>query len=136
MSDANEIVERRKRQRFLAQRGETPHFWIAVEGERMPLLDLSLEGFAMPALTPPPADKSFEFAMICDGEAGELRGRARVVNYVAHTAGGQAGCLFDAFEGDGALRLQRWLKAHVLDGAWVAITADDAEDIVTGPSLI
>lgn len=136
MSDANEIVERRKRQRFLAQRGEKPHFWIVVEGARVPLLDLSLEGFAMPALTPPPAEKSFEFAMLCDGEPGELRGRARVVNYVAQTAGGQAGCLFEAFAGDGAVRLQRWLKTHVLDGAWVPITGDDAEDIVRGPSLI
>lgn len=136
MSDAQEIVERRKRQRFLASRGETPHFRVVIGGERLPLLDLSLEGFAMPAATPPAAGKPFEFAMICDGEPGEVRGRATVVNYVARTEGGQAGCLFDAFDGDGAVRLQRWLEAHVIDGAWMPITEDDAESIVTGPSLI
>jgi len=136
MSGDNELVERRKRQRFLAQRGGAFCVWVSIAGERLPVLDLSLEGFAMPASSPPVANREFAFVLGCEGVQDKIRGRARVVNYLSAATGGQAGCLFNAFDGDGAARLEAWLTTHVLDNAWVPIGDKDATAIVTGPSLI
>ena len=136
MSGESEVVERRKRQRFVAQHGGAHCFWVSLTGERRPLLDLSLEGFAMPASSPPEANREFAFVLHREGASEEIRGRARVVNYLSTVSGGQAGCLFNAFDGDGAARLEDWLKAYVLDNAWVPITERDASAIVSGPSLV
>lgn len=47
--------ERRKRQRFVARRWGSVCFWVVIDGERLPVNDLSLEGFSVPygALGPP-----------------------------------------------------------------------------------
>lgn len=136
MSGEHEVVERRKRQRFLAQRGDAFRVQVSIAGERRPVLDLSLEGFAMPASSPPEANREFAFVLHCEGVKDEIRGRARVVNYLSAATGGQAGCLFDAFDADGAARLEAWLTTHVLENAWVPISEKDATAIVSGPSLI
>jgi hypothetical protein len=41
--------ERRRRQRFVAKRWGSVCFWIVINGQRLPLNDLSLEGFSLPA---------------------------------------------------------------------------------------
>jgi hypothetical protein len=135
MTESNESTERRARQRFLAKRRGEHCFWAVIGGVRVALLDLSLEGFAMPAEVSP-AGGSFEFVLQRAGVPDEIRGRAQVVNRVGGPEGGQAGCLFDAIEGDGRERLAEWLTAHVLVNASVPITEKDAVAIVSGPSLI
>jgi hypothetical protein len=136
MAGENEVLERRKRQRFIARRDGADCFWVSFGGERLPVLDLSLEGFAVPAATPPEANREFDFVLHCDGVVEEVRGQARVVNFLASAAGGQAGCLFDGFEGEGAARLQAWLSDHVQAVSALPVTEDEAADIVTGPSLV
>lgn len=132
----NPVFERRKRQRFVPRRDGAYCFSVVIEGARLPVLDLSLEGCAVPAETPPQADRRFDFALRCNGREGEVRGTARIVNFVGAVAGGQAGCVFDGFEGDGRARLEGWLREHVYDAAAVPITRDEAGRIVTGPSLV
>ncbi len=131
-----ETTERRKRQRFIAKRRGEYCFWALIDGERLPLLDLSLEGFGIPASSPPSSDRSFHFVLQRANVPDEISGRARVVNYLSSAEGGQAGCLFDSLDGEGASRLEDWLTAHVLASASVPITEKDASRIVSGPSLI
>lgn len=138
-SDANkrgEVVERRKRQRFMARRDGRCVFSVIIDGQRLPALDLSLEGFAVPATTPPEANRVFAFVLQREGREGDIRGRARAVNHVSAVEGGQAGCLFDHFEGDGLGRLEAWLRDHVFEEAAIPITRDEAGLIVNGPSLV
>lgn len=128
--------DRRSRQRFSAKwRGEYC-FWVVVAGERRPLLDLSMEGFAMQASSPPDSRQPLEFVLQHANVPGEIRGTARVVNYIKSPANGQAGCLFSGIEADGLTTLQDWLTAHVLLNASVPISEKDALRIVAGPSLI
>lgn len=133
---SNSVFERRRRQRFVARRDGAYCFSVVIEGGRLPVLDLSLEGFSVPAETPPQADRQFEFALRRNGHEGEIRGMARMVNFVGSVSGGQAGCMFDTFEGDGRSRLEAWLREHVYAVAAVPITPDEASRIVTGPSLV
>lgn len=132
----NPLFERRKRQRFVPRRDGAFCFSVVIEGGRMPVLDLSLEGFAVPAETPPQADRQFSFALRRNGRDGEVHGTARIVNFVGAVGGGQAGCLFDGFEGDGRERLEEWLREHVYEASALPITRDEAGRIVTGPSLV
>ena len=67
MAGEQEVVERRKRQRFLVQRGGASCFRVSISGERLAVLDLSLEGFAMSAHTPPEANREFAFVLHCEG---------------------------------------------------------------------
>ena len=128
--------ERRKRQRFVAKwRGEYC-FWVVVNGDRKPLVDLSLEGFAMPATSPPSSSSDFEFVLQRINVPDEIRGRARVVNYLSAPEGGQAGCRFESFDGDGQARLRDWLTTHVIMNATVRISEKDALKIVEGRSLV
>lgn len=136
MTESIEPVERRRRQRFLARRRGEHCFWAQIEGARVALLDLSLEGFAMPAEASPASGTAFAFVLERAGVPDQIRGRAHVVNRVGGAEGGQAGCLFDALDDDGRTRLEEWLTAHVLGNASVPITEKDAAAIVTGPSLI
>ena len=58
---AADSAERRRIQRFLALcRGE-PWFWVVIDGERIPLHDISIEGFAIAADAPLPAGAAFDF---------------------------------------------------------------------------
>jgi len=128
--------ERRSRQRFLAQwRGEYC-FWVVIAGERRPLLDLSMEGFGVQASSPPESGRSFEFVLQHANVPDEIRGAARVVNYLSTPAGGQAGCLFVSFELNGLAKLEDWLTAHVLLNASVPISEKEAATIVSGRSLV
>lgn len=133
---AEESVERRGRQRFLATRWGQVCFWVLIEGEKLELNDLSLEGFAFPASSPPPTGQAVSFVLQRASVPDEIRGQAQVVNYLHDVSGGQAGCRFVSFEGDGAERLLDWLVAHVIANATVRITEKDARAIVGGGSLI
>ena len=128
-------AERRGCQRFVARRRGEPCFWVVMDGARIPLNDLSAEGFSYPSATPAPAsDEVFGFVLQREGVPDEIRGRAVTVNFLAASA--QIGCSFVSLEGDGAERLRDWLIAHVLMTATVRITEKDAAAIVAGPSLI
>ncbi len=135
-NSATEAAERRKTQRFVATRRGEQCFWVIIDGQRHPLSDLSLSGFAMPASSPLPAGKAFEFVLQRANVPDEIRGFAKVVNHIQGAGSGQAGCLFEPLEPDAIERLEDWLAAHVLMNASVPINERDAARIVTGPSLI
>jgi hypothetical protein len=104
-----ELIERRRRRRFCAAAAGVERFRLLVDGEPLPVLDLSADGFSMPAATPPTAHRGFHFILQCDGRAGEVCGTARIINYQSAPAGGQAGCVFEAVDGDGLAVLGHWL---------------------------
>lgn len=128
--------ERRSRQRFLAQWHGEYLFWVVIAGERRPLVDLSMEGFAVQASSPPQSDQVFDFVMQHAKVPNEICGTARVVNYLNLPAGGQAGCLFVSLDAKGLTTLEDWLTAHVLLNASVPISEKEAARIVSGPSLV
>ena len=131
-----EYQERRQRQRFLAQRSGATCFWVAYDGNRIPLIDLSLEGFSIAATAAPNSDAPFSFELRLEGIPDKIKGQAQHVNYVPGDPEGQIGCRFVSLEGEGAVRLHEWLTIHVIASASVRITAKEAEKIVEGPSLI
>lgn len=131
---APDNADRRGRQRFVARRRGEPCFWVARDGERTALNDLSLEGFSASFPLPPPAE--FDFVLHRDGVPDEIRGRAVVVNQVPGEYGLSMGCRFVALPADEAARLQEWLVAHVIMSASVRITEKDAARIVLGRSLV
>ena len=56
--------ERRTRQRIVTvQAGRLRGFWLVWGGRQLELQDLSLEGFAVSASTPPGSDQPFEFVI-------------------------------------------------------------------------
>lgn len=127
-------AERRRLQRFLALcRGE-PWFWVVIDGERIPLHDISIEGFAIAADAPLPAGAAFDFELHRQGVPERIRGRAEAVNHIAPAL--RAGCRFLALEDGGTERLREWLTALVIMNASVRISAQEAAAIVAGPSLI
>ena len=126
--------ERRSKQRFVARRRGEPCFWLALDGQRIALNDLSAEGFSYPSPTPRANAEVFDFVLQREGLPDEIRGRAETVNYLAD--GAQTGCHFLSIEGDGQQRLRDWLIAHVIVSASVRITEKDAAAIVAGPSLV
>lgn len=135
MSAQNEVPERRKRQRFLTTRAGGG-FSVRLDGRRLQVQDLSLEGFAVPVDTAYETGRVIDFVLERDGSTDRIAGKAHAVNFVTAATGTQAGCLFDSFEGEGRAQLESWLTAHVFENAWVPITEQDAKEIVTGPSLI
>lgn len=131
-----ESFERRRRQRFVAKRRGEYCFWVILDGARVPLVDLSLEGFSIPASSPLASERNLDFVLQRANVPDEIRGQARAVNYIGAAAGGQAGCVFERLEGDGMERLEEWLTAHVIASATVPINEKEAAQIVSGPSLI
>lgn len=129
-------AERRKRQRFVAKRWGSTCFWVLVDGERLPLNDLSLEGFSMPAAAPLTEQRTFPFVLQIEGIPDEIRGEARTVNFVVGESGGQLGCRFVSFAGEGDARLHDWLTVHLISTATLRISEKEAAAIVAGPSLI
>lgn len=129
-------AERRKRQRFVAKRWGSACFWVLVDGERLPLIDLSLEGFSMPAGAPLQEQRTFPFVLQLEGIPDEIRGEARTVNFVVGEGGGQIGCCFLSFAGEGEVRLHDWLTVHLISTATLRISEKEAAAIVAGPSLI
>lgn len=131
-----ETFDRRKRQRFTAKRRGEYCFWVILDGARLPLVDLSLEGFSIPVSSPLASDHRYDFVLQRANVPDEIRGQAKAVNYIGAAAGGQAGCVFENLEGDGGERLEEWLTAHVLASASVPINEKEAGQIVSGPSLV
>lgn len=138
MADEEGVVERRRRQRFVAKRRGEYCFWAVLEGERFALEDLSIEGFGVQMFPAFEIGKLFSFVLRRASVPDEVRGQARAVNMAEAEADESAlgGFLFESFEGDGLNRLEDWLTAHVLAGATVPISEKDATAIVSGPSLI
>jgi hypothetical protein len=131
---AADSAERRRIQRFLAMRRGEPWFWVVIDGERIPLRDISVDGFAITAEAPPAAGEAFDFVLHREGVPDQIRGRAQSVNFIASVS--QAGCRFVELEADGMDRLRDWLIALVIMNASVRISEKDAAAIVAGPSLI
>ncbi len=128
--------ERRRRQRFVARRWGSVCFWVHMDGQRLPVNDLSLEGFSVLLGAPPVEPKTFGFVLQLEGIPDEIRGEARTMNFVFGADGGQLGCRFLSFEGEGAARLHDWLTIHVIATATVRISEKEAAAIVSGPSLV
>lgn len=136
MSADTNSNERRTRQRFAAQRDGKTIFWVELNGHRLPLNDLSLEGFSYASAIEPEIGMEFAFALRLDGIPDRVRGQARIVNYIPQGESGQVGCRFMSFENDGAYDLHDWLTVHVITSASVRISEKEAKAIVAGPSLI
>lgn len=129
--------ERRKRQRFVAKRWGSVCFWVWIDGVRLPVNDLSLEGFSAPCPTPVAATgRTFPFVLQLEGIPDEVRGEAVTMNFVFGAEGGVLGSRFATLEGDGAMRLHDWLTIHVISTATVRISEREAAAIVSGPSLV
>lgn len=60
---AAEAAERRRIQRFLALRRGEPYLWVTIGGERITLRDISVDGFAIAAATPPAGAAPFDFVL-------------------------------------------------------------------------
>lgn len=124
--------ERRQRQRFAAIRDGKPCIEVVINERRLALIDLSLDGFGVPANTDCP-EGEFEFVMrLIDGFGDKVKGRAVAVNQAA----GQTGCRFVDLDEASEKILQEWLTVIVICGASVRLTPADATAIVTGPSLV
>lgn len=137
-ADDASSAERRRVQRFVARRRGDPCFFALIGGARVPLNDLSAEGFSMQAAQAPALGEAFAFVLQREGVPDEIRGRAIAANFIPPQGGelGQAGCRFVDIEADGAERVRDWLIAHVIMTASVRISEKDAAAIVAGPSLI
>lgn len=137
MTQSNDYAERRQRQRFMvrASDGSAP-FWVALEGQRLPLNDLSLEGFSITSATPASSAAPFPFELRLEGIPDKVRGVAEAVNFIPGEPMGLIGCRFVSVEGEGTERLHEWLTVHVIRSASVRISAKEAEAIVSGPCLI
>lgn len=134
MSNAHR--ERRKHQRFLAKRENAIIFWVILEGQRIPLLDLSLEGFSYVAQTPPATEGPQPFELRLEGIPDKVKGSMEPVNFIPGKPNNIVGCRFVELDAKGRARLHEWLTTHVIACAGVRITAKEAEKIVEGPSLI
>lgn len=131
---ADEGADRRLVQRFFAlNRGRTS-FWLHSAGLKIPLHDLSCQGFSLFTPLPPEVGASFSFTLRRDTVPDKISGQARVMNYIASK--NQAGCCILEFDDDGEERLRDWLVAHVLVNASVPISEKEAEQIVSGRSMI
>lgn len=127
-----ESHERRQRQRFAAVRDGKACIELLAEGRNLTLVDLSLDGFGVPA-DPGCPEGEFEFTLrLIDGFGDKVKGRAMAVSKTP----GQVGCRIVAFEAGSDKVLQEWLTVIVICGASVRLSPADAEAIVKGPSLI
>lgn len=130
------LGERRKRQRFVARRWGNVCFWVVIDGVRLPVNDLSLEGFSVPFGAPLIEPRQVSFELSLEGIPERVFGVAETMNFMVGEGGGQLGCRFMSFEGEGAIRLHDWLTVHVIATATVRISEREAAEIVSGPSLI
>lgn len=128
--------ERRKRQRFVAKRWGNVCFWVVIDGERLPVNDLSLEGFSVQWGWPLAEPEAFPFVLHLEGIPDAIRGMAETVNFVLGADGGIMGCRFVTLSREASERLHEWLTLHVISTATIRISEADAAAIVSGPSLI
>jgi hypothetical protein len=127
--------ERRIHQRFVAKLHGDPCFWALIGEERLPLNDLSLKGFALPATPSLVPGTRFDFILQRMNVPDAIRGSAEVTG-VFGKGPPSAGCRIIQFEGDSGERLQDWLVTHVILSATVRISEKDAAAIVSGRSLV
>lgn len=128
--------ERRTRQRFAARKDGESCISIQVAHERLSVQDLSLDGFSLPACALA-MDEVFDFEMrLVDGFGDRARGQAQVVNKFGEGEQAQLGCRFTTLDDAARAKIREWLTVIVICGAAVRISPEDAESIVTGPSLI
>ena len=120
----------------MARRWGNVCFWVVIDGARLPVNDLSLEGFSVPFGAPLIEPRQVSFELSLDGIPERIFGVADTMNFTVGTDGGLLGCRFVSFEGDGAIRLHDWLTVHVIATATVRISEREAAEIVSGPSLI
>jgi len=120
----------------VARRWGNVCFWVVIDGVRLPVNDLSLEGFSVPFGAPLIEPRQLCFELSLDGIPERIFGVAETMNFVVGESGGQLGCRFLSFEGEGAIRLHDWLTVHVIATATVRISEREAAEIVSGPSLI
>lgn len=133
---AEDKAERRGFQRIVTNQVGRSRFWLSWYGGRVPLEDLSIEGFAISRSTPPASEQPFEFLIEREDSVGGINGQAQIVTFSADVRGGTAGCRFVELHEDAQHQLTTWLAGHVYDVAAVRVTRDDAEDIVLGPSIV
>ena len=133
---SHENGERRQKQRFLAVRDGKACFFLALEGKRIPLVDVSLEGFSIAADPAIVTGQPFEFELRLTDIPDRIRGIAETVNQVETADGNLVGLRFVSFGGEGFMRLHEWLTVLVIANATVRITSKEAARIVEGPSLI
>lgn len=132
----SDYQERRQRQRFAAQRDGKPAISLQTGGQRTFLIDLSIDGFSIPAgIVEAEVEFDFELRLV-DGFGDKVRGRAKAMNQLGEGTNGQTGCRFLTLAEGGEKMLQEWLTVIVICGASVRLTPADAEAIVKGPSLI
>ena len=131
-----DVTERRQHQRFIARRGGRYCFWAEIDGQRYPLLDLSMHGFAVAPQNLPAVGETLTFTLFREGVPDKISGQAEVRNHVGQGEKRQAGCRFLTLSDDESTRLMEWLTAHVLMTTSVPISEKDAEKIVSGPPLI
>ena len=131
-----DTVERRGNQRIVTTQGGRTHFWLRWNGDRLPVSDLSVEGFAVSVATAPASDQPFEFRLERDDAGEGVRGLAQVVNYASAVEGGQAGCRFVELSPAARELIAAWLADHVVGAAAVPLTVAEATGIVLGPSII
>lgn len=129
-------AERRQRQRFAALREGKPCIEIQIGDARGTLIDLSLDGFGLPASLPLPS-APFDFVLrLIDGFGDKVRGRAELVSLTGEGSQRQQGCRFIELDAAGAQTLKEWLVVIVICSASVRLSSREAEAIVQGPSLI
>ena len=80
--------ERRKRQRFVARRWGSVCFWVVIDGERLPVNDLSLEGFSVPYGAPLIEPRQLGFELSLDGIPERIFGVAEFFQGQGQEEGG------------------------------------------------
>lgn len=133
---SSESFERRGNQRFVTHGHGRPRFWLSWPAGRVVVYDLSVEGFAISASTPPDGERPFEFRLERDGDRASVAGRAQVVNFVHSVNGGQAGCRFIGLEAAARCTIAGWLAEHVVEVSALPVRPEEAESIVLGPSIV
>ncbi|MCL2644488.1 MAG: PilZ domain-containing protein [Betaproteobacteria bacterium] len=134
-SQPRDTSERRVHQRFVAKLHGKPCFWVLIGEERLPLNDLSLKGFALPAPPMLLPGVQFYFILQREGVPDSIRGCAEVTGVFGND-NPSAGCRIIQFEGQGEDLLYDWLVTHVIRSATVRISEKDAAAIVSGRSLV
>ena len=134
-SNASGLNEHRVHQSFVAKLHGEPCFWALIGEEHLALNNLSLTGFALPA---PPMfipGEQFYFILQREGMSDTVRGRA-VVNDISDDDNPSAGCRIIQFEDSSEKLLHDWLVMHVIRCSAVRISEKNANDIVSGRSLV
>jgi hypothetical protein len=129
------VVDHRRIQRIAATREGRPAFWLSRADGRLPLYDLSLEGFALSGSDDYPPGMTIAFVIVRDGDGDRVCGEAEVANRFGG-ASGRTGFRIVAMSAEDRGRLHAWLAAHVLACASVPISEQDASSVVAGPSIV